>query len=54
MQAAKRHGTLNTLNSGGVLKEHNVLIASVEELERELAQEPLIGFVDVISQNLLG
>ena len=31
------------LNSRGVLKEHNVLIASVEELERELAQEPLIG-----------
>ncbi|CAE7524328.1 Samtor, partial [Symbiodinium natans] len=29
----------NSENHNGVLKEHNVLIASVEELERELAQD---------------
>eukprot|EP00439_Symbiodinium_sp_Y106_P043137 s1717_g5.t1 len=42
MLKSVQHANSNE-NHNGVLKEHNVLIASVEELERELAQEPLIG-----------
>ncbi|OLP97529.1 hypothetical protein AK812_SmicGene20115 [Symbiodinium microadriaticum] len=38
MEKSVLHANSNE-NHNGVLKEHNVLIASVEELERELAQD---------------